>query len=75
MKTRTYPFKPCTWGKRGGGLEQENSIAVSSVTQKELIIGCRNKNELLYLEQFLDRFHIIRLWMDKFLTWQKLKSL
>ena len=27
----------------------------------ELIIGCRNKNELDSLEQFLNRFHIIRL--------------
>ena len=27
-------------------IEQKFSVAVSSVTQMELIIGCRNKNEL-----------------------------
>lgn len=42
-------------------IEQRLSAAVSSVTQMELIIGCRNNNELDSLEQFLDRFHIIRL--------------
>lgn len=42
-------------------IEQKFSVAVSSVTQMELIIGCRNKNELYSLEQFIERFHIIRL--------------
>jgi predicted nucleic acid-binding protein len=42
-------------------IEQRLPAAVSSVTQMELIIGCRNKNELDSLEQFLNRFHIIRL--------------
>jgi hypothetical protein len=42
-------------------IEQRLPAAVSSVTQMELIIGCRNNNELDSLEQFLDRFHIIRL--------------
>ncbi len=42
-------------------IEQRLTAAVSSVTQMELIIGCRNKNELDSLGQFLDRFHIIRL--------------
>ena len=42
-------------------IEQRLPAAVSSVTQMELIIGCRNKNELDYLGQFLDRFHILRL--------------
>ena len=42
-------------------IEQRLPAAVSSVTQMELIIGCRNKNELGSLEQFLERFHIIRL--------------
>jgi len=42
-------------------IEQKFSVAVSSVTQMELIIGCRNKNELHSLEQFIERFHIIRL--------------
>jgi hypothetical protein len=42
-------------------IEQKFSLAVSSVTQMELIIGCRNKNELHSLEHFLERFHLIRL--------------
>ena len=42
-------------------IEQRLPAAVSSVTQMELIIGCRKKNELDSLEQFLDRFHIIRI--------------
>ena len=42
-------------------IEQHLPAAIASVTQMELIIGCRNKNELDSLEQFLDRFQIIRL--------------
>ena len=42
-------------------IEQRLPATVSSVTQMELIIGCRNNNELDSLEQFLCRFHIIRL--------------
>ena len=42
-------------------IEQRLPAAISSVTQMELIIGCRNKNELDSLEQFLDRFHIFRI--------------
>jgi len=41
-------------------VEQEQfSAAVSSVTQMELIIGCRDKNELRSLDHFLERFQII----------------
>jgi predicted nucleic acid-binding protein len=42
-------------------IEQKFSVAVSSVTQMELIIGCRNKDELHSLEHFIERFYIIRL--------------
>lgn len=42
-------------------IERSYSIAISSVTQMEMIIGCRNKNELHSLEQFIERFHIISL--------------
>ncbi len=42
-------------------IEQKFSLAVSIVTQMELIVGCRNKKELNTLEKFLERFHIIRL--------------
>jgi len=42
-------------------IEKKHSVAVSSVTQMELIVGCRNKNELHSLEQFMKRFHIFKL--------------
>ncbi|MCK4378201.1 MAG: PIN domain-containing protein, partial [Deltaproteobacteria bacterium] len=42
-------------------IEQEFSIAVSSVTQMELIVGCRDKKELHSLEQFMKRFYVLRL--------------
>ena len=41
--------------------EQQSSTAVSSVTQMELIIGCRDKNELRSLDHFLKRFQIIHI--------------
>ncbi len=42
-------------------IEEDYSLAVSSITQMELIIGCRNNNELHSLDRFLDRFEIIQL--------------
>ena len=42
-------------------IENKSSLAVSAVTQMELIIGCRNKKELKSLEHFLKRFEIISL--------------
>ncbi|MBW2593874.1 MAG: type II toxin-antitoxin system VapC family toxin [Deltaproteobacteria bacterium] len=42
-------------------IEQQSSIAISSVTQMELIVGCGNKNELRDLEKFLKRFQVIKL--------------
>ena len=42
-------------------IEQKFSVAISSITQMELIIGCRNKKELHSLEQFMERFFILRL--------------
>ena len=39
--------------------ESKFSLAVSSVTQMELIIGCRNKTELKLLDKFLNKFEII----------------
>lgn len=42
--------------------ERKTSItAVSSVTQMELIVGCRNKTELKHLDKFLEDFEIISL--------------
>ena len=42
-------------------IEDSSFLAISAVTQLELIIGCRNKKELKSLEQFLLRFEIIPL--------------
>ena len=42
-------------------IEQSISPAISVVTQMELIIGCLNKKEILALEQFLERFEIIKI--------------
>jgi predicted nucleic acid-binding protein len=41
-------------------LETNSIIAVSAVTQMELIIGCQNKKELRITERFLERFEILR---------------
>jgi predicted nucleic acid-binding protein len=45
-------------------LEEERKTsmtAISSVTQMELIVGCRNKTELKHLDVFLEDFEIINL--------------
>ena len=42
-------------------IEQNILSAISIVTQMELIIGCLNKEELLALEEFLERFEIIKI--------------
>lgn len=42
-------------------LEQQSTLATSAVTQMELIVGCRNKTELHYLEIFLRRFQILKI--------------
>lgn len=36
--------------------DKSTSLAVSVVTELELIVGCRNKRELRHLEKFLKRF-------------------
>lgn len=42
-------------------LEKTSSLAISAVTQLELIVGCRNKTELKTLENFLLRFKILKI--------------
>jgi predicted nucleic acid-binding protein len=42
-------------------IEHQSSLAVSAVTQMELIIGCRNKAELRAVERFLLRFQLFKL--------------
>lgn len=45
-------------------IEDRFPIAVSIVTQMELIIGCRDKKELDTLDKFLSRFEIIKIQSD-----------
>jgi predicted nucleic acid-binding protein len=42
-------------------LEQTSPLAISAVTQMELMTGCRNKRELRDLEQFLNRYSILKI--------------
>lgn len=40
-------------------LEEQTTLAISAVTEMELIVGCRNKVELQAIEIFLGRFHVL----------------
>ncbi|MDB9307918.1 type II toxin-antitoxin system VapC family toxin [Aphanizomenon sp. CS-733/32] len=40
-------------------LTNDYSIAISIITKMELIVGCRNKNELQNLEKFLGNYTLI----------------
>ena len=42
-------------------IEHSSSLAISVVTQMELIVGCRDNSELHILENFLSRFQILAL--------------
>jgi hypothetical protein len=42
-------------------LEKSSSLAISAVTQMELLVGCRNKAELRNLEKFLQRYQLLPL--------------
>jgi predicted nucleic acid-binding protein len=42
-------------------LRQTSSIGISSVTEMELIVGCRNKTELRELDELLKFFQIVKL--------------
>jgi predicted nucleic acid-binding protein len=42
-------------------IKATSSLAISIVTQMELIVGCRNKTEIRTLEQFLKQFQILPL--------------
>jgi predicted nucleic acid-binding protein len=43
------------------GLEQRSDLAVSVITQMELLTGCRSKVELLHTERFLQHFRVLKL--------------
>jgi predicted nucleic acid-binding protein len=42
-------------------LTTNGSLAVSLITQMELLVGCRNKQEIVLLDKFLKRFQMIKL--------------
>lgn len=42
-------------------MEHQATLAISVVTQMELIVGCRDKTELRALEKFLARFQVVKL--------------
>lgn len=42
-------------------IEQRSRPKISAATNMELIVGCRDKNELRSLEQFLARFQTMKL--------------
>ncbi|MBN1316484.1 MAG: type II toxin-antitoxin system VapC family toxin [Anaerolineales bacterium] len=42
-------------------LHTQSTLAISLITQMELIVGCRSKRELVSLEKFLSRFELISL--------------
>lgn len=41
--------------------EQQSPLAVSVVTQMELIVGCENRTELQKLQYFLNRYQMINI--------------
>ena len=42
-------------------LEQASALAISAVSQMELIVGCRSKKELQDLEKFLNRYQVLKI--------------
>jgi len=42
-------------------IRDDSSLAISVVTQMELLVGCRNKTEVRKLERFLTQFQIVSL--------------
>ena len=42
-------------------IERQSALAVSVITQMELLVGCRNKAELRNTERFLQRFQVLKL--------------
>jgi predicted nucleic acid-binding protein len=41
--------------------EQKHLLAISAITEMELVVGCRNKQELRKLDRSLTRFQIVAL--------------
>jgi predicted nucleic acid-binding protein len=47
--------------ERLADIEQQSALAISVITQMELVVGCRNKTEQRHTEQFLHRFRVLKL--------------
>jgi len=41
------------------GLKSSAELAISAITKMELIVGCRQKTDLLYLERFIRHFQVL----------------
>jgi predicted nucleic acid-binding protein len=41
--------------------EQRTKLAISVITEMEMIVGCRSKVELQNVERFLERFTVVKL--------------
>lgn len=41
-------------------IEEQSVLAISVITQMELLVGCRNKTELRNAERFLRRFQVLK---------------
>lgn len=54
-------------------LKLKSGVAISVITQMELMVGCKNKSELQILEKFLQQFEIIRI--DQFISDQAVELL
>ncbi len=44
--------------------EHNTNLSVSVITKMELVVGCRNKDELRYMEKFLCRFLVLNVNED-----------
>ena len=42
-------------------IERTSQLAVSVITQMELLVGCRNKTEVRNTDRFLQRFQVLKL--------------
>ena len=54
-------------------IQEKSKLAISTITEMELIVGCRNKNELKHLEKFLSQF--IRLSINEIIVNQTISLL
>jgi hypothetical protein len=41
-------------------IKSNSSLAISAITQMELMVGCRNKLELQKLDKFLKQFQVVK---------------